>query len=255
MPNTIPSLPLQLPPARAPLPSARRQLNQPERARAILHSILLFALCSHSRLLRLPLAFLEAFPGFLADDPSSSAATAGVFAGEGEGGRATRPPSLPSEEADIDVLSPGVWRRAAIAALFSGGGAVAEGGGAALIAARLKLVCSNQSGGGGGGEGEATEKRGTKDGAVKVGGDKRDAAWRLAEDIVLAVGALHGGGDRGGSCPLCAGGGDDAACGRDDALAMSTAAVAAVAADQGAEAAAAAAWEGRKEGSDGVCYL
>lgn len=179
-------------------------MGQQERARAILHSILVHALSGPSRLLRFPLAFLEAFPGFLTSSPMdalpgvASDVDDGVGAAEGRGRL---------------LLNPGLWQRAAHAALFPGGKVVADGGGAALVFARLKSVCLYREG-----------VQGDTDNApfTSAGGDdSRGEATRLAEGVLEAIGQLHSGNDS--SCPLCCGeDGVGEAYGGDDALAVSS---------------------------------
>ncbi|CAM9306368.1 unnamed protein product [Pylaiella littoralis] len=219
-----------------------RRLDQPERTQAVLHSVLVRSLGGPSRLLRFPLAFLEAFPGFFLPPPRSPptaiAAAAAAAAAATTAATAT--------VAD-GVLAPGLWRRAVTAAMCpageasSGGGGV--GGGFAVVAARFQLVAfGGEEGGGGGGGGGSVRINGDiqQGGKGRGGGGERDkaAAAKLAEDILQAICALHrpekegpGSGDKGGGrgrCVLCFGssrdgnGNGDGGCGGDDALAMST---------------------------------
>lgn len=176
-------------------------MGQQERAQAILHSILVRALSCPSRLLRFPLAFLEAFPGFLVSSPTDSlprVVSDGIGTAEGRGRL---------------LLIPGLWKRAALAALFPGGKAVSNGGGAALISARLKSVCLYREG--------VRNEIDYASFANAGGNDSRGEATRLAESVLEAIGQLHCGDAR--FCPLCCGGdGLGEAYGGDDALAVAS---------------------------------
>eukprot|EP00903_Cladosiphon_okamuranus_P011168 g10541.t1 len=210
-----------------------RRLRKPEHTRSILHSILVRCAGGPVRLLRFPLAFLEAFPGYFLPPhpPAPSAAAAAAASSSPAHGSSNGAESgseavvvAGSEAREGGVLAPGLWGRAVRAVMFSQGGDGGGGGnvGAAVVANRFKLVCLGEGVGSGGG---SIDGKGGLAGKA-VGGE---APAKLTEEILQVIGALHqpqegsGFGEDGQGCALCCGvGGGGGACGGDDALAMSS---------------------------------
>eukprot|EP00752_Nemacystus_decipiens_P003624 g3341.t1 len=225
-----------------------RRLRKPEHSRTILHSILVRCLGGPSRLLRFPLAFLEAFPGYFLPPHFPQTATAAAAAvpselgssniAENESGEATRA-RLEAVEGAGGALAPGLWRRAVKTVMFppggDGGSGVGGGGaggvGAAVVSDRLRVMCLGEEGGSNGGDNRGD---GVQEGARCIGRSpervgRRETPDKLAEEILESIGALHlpqegmQFGDDGEGCALCCGlGGDGGDCGGDDALAMSS---------------------------------
>ena len=175
-----------------------------------------------ARLLRFPLAFLEAFPGYFLPphlSPATTTATATAAAGtaapaypeRGSGDGAENGPATVSGagseavEGYGGVLAPGLWRRAVVAVMFSPGGDGASGGGgggvgATVVSDRFKVVCLGEGGGGGssagGIRGDGVQEKGRCDGGFPGKGgrgrdravcDKRVMRWRGGGSSQLGV--------------------------------------------------------------------